>query len=740
MKIERIQIASFGRLHDLDLTLQDGINILEGPNESGKTTVAAFIRFAFYGLSGRAENGLSPREQYLSFGTREASGSLTLSCPKGNFRIERALVQNARGISEHLTVVDLSSGAIVKNADPAVLFLGGTPEEVFCRTAFVGQADGSTVDGKKVGQAIENILTSADESVNTKKAIKKLDDARVMLLYKNKKGGKIYELELERDDLIARAHQAEDDCRLMEEKKKLLADTVATLEKNREQLAILEEKLAYTDALRRMGQIERSKEAEQALEQATKQLEEKTAGLQKGDFCPDDAYLASLEAIGKQMVQMTDEKRKIKAKIEALRVEAEKEEAPEDPEQLSSLLSLRKKTDRFRSTSFISLFFALLFAVVGIIIDNLALAVPLPVIGIGAFVYCFIVSRKAEKEVFAILDELGADTEEQAIAILTNSAVQNARIEAAKEAISDLESEYAAVKAGESAMIHDAAALGAKWEKEIADTRALAELIAEARVACHALSEAKQKKDHAAMAYKGLFTPHTEKEVAALCEILEGGGSELEGDEYTKASNNRKFYRQTIDLLGKRQRETEHIIIELRARTEIPDDLRQKAAELEKRIEALRFRHDAYLLAGQKLAEASSLLRARITPALSGEASAFVCHTTEGKYPEIGVTDDFELNYNDRSATRTTEYLSCGTKDLAYLGLRLGLVKTLFAKDVPPLVFDESFSRLDDRRLAMVFTYLAGYSEDGKQIILFTSGRRERKFAEAMGNCHLYQL
>ena len=78
------------------------------------------------------------------------------------------------------------------------MFLAGVPEEVFCRTAFVGQADGSFIDGQKIGQAIENILSSADESVNTKKAIKRLDDARVMLLYKNKKGGKIYELEMKR--------------------------------------------------------------------------------------------------------------------------------------------------------------------------------------------------------------------------------------------------------------------------------------------------------------------------------------------------------------------------------------------------------------------------------------------------------------------------------------------------------------------------------------------------------------
>ena len=193
-------------------------------------------------------------------------------------------------------------------------------------------------------------------------------------------------------------------------------------------------------------------------------------------------------------------------------------------------------------------------------------------------------------------------------------------------------------------------------------------------------------------------------------------------------------------MLTKRARETEHILIELRARTEIPQNLRDMAARLSERIDDLSFRHDAYLLAGKKLAEATALLRARITPLLSGEASDFMSHATEGKYQTVGVSDTFSLSYSDGDNTRSTEFLSCGTKDLAYLGPRLGLVKTLFPESTPTLVFDESFSRLDDRRLAMVFTYLQRFAENGGQILLMTSSRRERKYAEAMGNCHVQQL
>jgi len=54
MIIQSLHIASFGGLEDFTLDLADGANILIGPNESGKSSVAAFVKFIFYGLSSRA--------------------------------------------------------------------------------------------------------------------------------------------------------------------------------------------------------------------------------------------------------------------------------------------------------------------------------------------------------------------------------------------------------------------------------------------------------------------------------------------------------------------------------------------------------------------------------------------------------------------------------------------------------------------------------------------------------------
>ena len=50
MKIIEINIKCFGRLKDFALKPGDGVNIIYGKNESGKSTVMAFIKAMFYGF------------------------------------------------------------------------------------------------------------------------------------------------------------------------------------------------------------------------------------------------------------------------------------------------------------------------------------------------------------------------------------------------------------------------------------------------------------------------------------------------------------------------------------------------------------------------------------------------------------------------------------------------------------------------------------------------------------------
>lgn len=56
MKILDLKINGFGKLSNKEIKIQEGINIIYGENESGKSTLLKFIVGMFYGLS-KNKNG-----------------------------------------------------------------------------------------------------------------------------------------------------------------------------------------------------------------------------------------------------------------------------------------------------------------------------------------------------------------------------------------------------------------------------------------------------------------------------------------------------------------------------------------------------------------------------------------------------------------------------------------------------------------------------------------------------------
>ena len=48
MKLIQLEIASFGKLRDFSLSLEEGFQPLIHPNEFGKTTLIRFIYFMFF--------------------------------------------------------------------------------------------------------------------------------------------------------------------------------------------------------------------------------------------------------------------------------------------------------------------------------------------------------------------------------------------------------------------------------------------------------------------------------------------------------------------------------------------------------------------------------------------------------------------------------------------------------------------------------------------------------------------
>ncbi|HTI49969.1 MAG TPA: AAA family ATPase, partial [Planctomycetaceae bacterium] len=95
MKLAEIQIDRCGIWRDLTLPLNpQGLNVLFGPNEAGKSTLLSFVRGVLYGFSPDAEGAARDRNRLSS-----TDGSLLLEGAGGARRVRRSAAAGTRGVA-----------------------------------------------------------------------------------------------------------------------------------------------------------------------------------------------------------------------------------------------------------------------------------------------------------------------------------------------------------------------------------------------------------------------------------------------------------------------------------------------------------------------------------------------------------------------------------------------------------------------------------------------------------------
>jgi len=92
--IDSLDIYGFGKLENTQLKLGQGINLIEGLNEAGKSTVMAFIRSVLFGFAGRRTN----QERFEPIHGGKFGGVINFLGQNGQiYRVERVYQQKAVG-------------------------------------------------------------------------------------------------------------------------------------------------------------------------------------------------------------------------------------------------------------------------------------------------------------------------------------------------------------------------------------------------------------------------------------------------------------------------------------------------------------------------------------------------------------------------------------------------------------------------------------------------------------------
>ena len=117
-------------------------------------------------------------------------------------------------------------------------------------------------------------------------------------------------------------------------------------------------------------------------------------------------------------------------------------------------------------------------------------------------------------------------------------------------------------------------------------------------------------------------------------------------------------------------------------------------------------------------------MKSMVAPRIGERADEYFRVATGGKYSSLQVDTRMSMSYGE-DFNRSCDFLSAGTRDSAYLSLRLALADMLFGGSGVPILLDDAFGRIDDNRLRMISGAL-GEAAKKHQIFILTHGDRER--------------
>jgi len=201
MNIKKLYISAFGKLENKTVELSDGLNVVYAPNESGKTTVASFIKYLLYGFPKERQtekNPVTERVKYTPWSGSTPSGSMTLE----NQGREIVIARKTKGNSGSVAVNDnLTGSPIPMFKEPGEEFFD-ISLQTFESTAFFNQGAFTEMKMDELESRLKNMATGADEQVSYETAQKKLKNLynKIYTTRTTSKGGA---LELKKRDMEA---------------------------------------------------------------------------------------------------------------------------------------------------------------------------------------------------------------------------------------------------------------------------------------------------------------------------------------------------------------------------------------------------------------------------------------------------------------------------------------------------------------------------------------------------------
>ena len=198
MIIKSLEIISFGKFKNKTIDFADGLNVICGDNESGKSTIMSFIYAMLYGFGDNRGKSVSLREKYTPWDGGVCEGKMTLSAENGE---DITIYRKAGSVKKQdtLRVYNPLTGEDISRLPEDIIGVGS---ETFSKTLCINQL--STIfsgTSDEIVQKLANIAGGGDENVSFEKAVKILENARREIKPLRGSGGTLSQLNTQIADL-----------------------------------------------------------------------------------------------------------------------------------------------------------------------------------------------------------------------------------------------------------------------------------------------------------------------------------------------------------------------------------------------------------------------------------------------------------------------------------------------------------------------------------------------------------
>ena len=698
--------ATFGKLENETLTLQPGLNILEAPNEWGKSTWCAFLVAILYGIETRVhttKTALADKERYAPWSGSPMSGSIDLCWNGRDITIQRQ--SKGKGLLNLFRAYETATGIDVpeltgENCGQQLL---GVEKEVFLRAGFLRLADLPVTQNEALRRRLNALVTTGDESGTADELAQKLKDLKNRCRL-NRSTGLLPQAEAERSQLEGKLRELQELETLCAQNKQRQAQ----LEEYHSALCNHKDALEY-EASR--TQTEKRAAAQAALDVATAKVRELE------QVCRD---LPGEEEIQRTLTHL----RQLRENKESLQMESQL--LPQEPaapmipapflgaenavtmaETDAAACAEARKARQWKLPvilgavqAAISLVFLLIPHWAGIAITAFGTVAGLIILFSGLSL-----CRKADRKATALQTKYGSLALDQWVSsaryyvdlqqeyqekLLQHQSLR----ESLQQRSNQLQLQTEALTQGKSL-----------WEAENAW------LSAE-----RSLSQLKDARRELTRAQDYLQMLSAVQEVSApkFPDTLT-----YTAQETARMISDCAVQQKQLQLqLGQHQGR----MAALGAKAQ----LQQQLDALNARIAALEETYSALEFAMNTLSAASTELQRRFAPRIAKRSQELFSKLTDGRYDRLTLGEDFTVHAGATGETTLHSALwrSEGTTDQLYLALRLAVSQELTPD--APFILDDALVRFDDKRLSRALSILEETAEE-RQVILFTCQDREKR-------------